>query len=111
MDWYYDKLVDKIPHVCIEWALTIGYTIGGRLKGSPVVAKKSHHWHFLDVPFSIVKWKKKFFYKNVMLFDGVHFPCQEINAFGQLTILINNKLNIPNWPASMIGPCVVFIEN
>jgi hypothetical protein len=46
-----------------------------------------------------------------MLFDGVHFLCQEMNAFGQLTILINNKLTTPNWPASMIGPCVVFIEN
>jgi hypothetical protein len=78
----------------------LGYTIG-HLKGSPVVAKKSHHWHFLDVPFS----------KNVMLFDGVHFLCQEINAFGQLSILINNKLTAPNWPASMIGPCVCFIEN
>jgi hypothetical protein len=59
----------------------LGYTIG-HLKGSPIVAKKSHHWHFLDVPFSIVEWKKKNFYKNVMLFNGVHFLCQEINAFG-----------------------------
>jgi hypothetical protein len=68
----------------------LGYTIG-HLKGSPLVAKKKSPLALFGLPFSIVEWKKKFFYKNVMLFDGVHFPCQEINALGKLTILINNK--------------------
>jgi hypothetical protein len=85
----------------------LGYTIG-HLKGSPVVAKKKTPLALLGCALLHCGVGKKFFYKNVMLFNGVHFLCQEINAFGQLTILINNKLTAPNWLASMIGSCVVF---
>jgi hypothetical protein len=57
--------------------------------------------------------KNGFFYKNVMLFDGVkQFSMSRNSCFWATHHTHQQQVETaPNWPASMVGPCVAFIEN